>query len=116
LQKTPERPLVSIVSHGELRVFARRNSWGQAKQEVLQRLLLQCVTLDINHPRVLDAYVEVDIFSQRHPSGARNMGKNDLWIAASALAAGATLLTADRDFEHLSPSLLQAEFVPLSPS
>jgi tRNA(fMet)-specific endonuclease VapC len=29
------------------------------------------------------------------------MGKNDLWIAASAHVLGATLITTDNDFTHL---------------
>jgi tRNA(fMet)-specific endonuclease VapC len=36
---------------------------------------------------------------------------NDLWIAACAKAADATLLTTDRDFAHLSPALLDVEVV-----
>lgn len=32
---------------------------------------------------------------------SRNMGKNDLWIAATAHALNAALLTTDGDFEHL---------------
>ena len=31
---------------------------------------------------------------------ARNMGKNDLWIAATAAATNTTLLTTDSDFDH----------------
>ena len=54
----------------------------------------------------IDAYVELDLVSQAHPEGARNMGKNELWVAASARAAGATLLTTDRDFDHLIPERL----------
>lgn len=34
------------------------------------------------------------------------MGKNDLWIAASAKAAGAFLLTTDNDFDHLFDDVL----------
>lgn len=34
------------------------------------------------------------------------MGKNDLWIAATAAAMGATLLTTDRDFDRLAPRFL----------
>jgi len=64
-----------------------------------------------NHPSVIDAYVEVDLVSQNHPDGARNMGKNDLWIAACARAAGATLLTADNDFTHLIPDHLDGEVI-----
>jgi len=34
------------------------------------------------------------------------MGKNDLWIAATAHVTGATLLTADADFDHLNGAFL----------
>lgn len=100
------RSLISIVTHGEVRVLASRNQWGQAKLNALQSALDALVTVNINVVEVIDAYVEVDLFSQQHPAGARNMGKNDLWIAACAKAAGAALLTTDRDFDHLHPELL----------
>ena len=29
------------------------------------------------------------------------MGKNDIWIAATAALLGAQLVTVDRDFDHL---------------
>ena len=52
---------------------------------------------------------------QRLPAGAarglRNMEQNDLWTAACAIAAGATLLTADMDFLHLHPTPLLVEYV-----
>jgi tRNA(fMet)-specific endonuclease VapC len=38
---------------------------------------------------------------------ARNMGKNDIWIAATTLLAKGTLVTSDADFEHLDPTFLQ---------
>lgn len=34
------------------------------------------------------------------------MGKNDLWIAATASVTGATLLTTDGDFDHLESAFL----------
>jgi hypothetical protein len=34
------------------------------------------------------------------------MGKNDLWIASAAKATGATLMTTDKDFDHLHPTKL----------
>ena len=40
--------------------------------------------VDVNLTEVIDAYVEIDIYSQQLPDGARNMGKNDVWIAACA--------------------------------
>ncbi|MCA9707791.1 MAG: PIN domain-containing protein [Myxococcales bacterium] len=111
LRASRVRPLVCVVSHGEVRVLAGRNRWGEAKLAALQNALDNLVTVDINHPDVLDAYVEIDLYSQSQPDGARNMGKNDLWIAACAKAAGATLLTTDKDFEHLAQTLLSIEFV-----
>jgi predicted nucleic acid-binding protein len=105
------RPLVSVVTHGEVRVLAGRNDWGAKRLTALQHALDNLVAVDINHPAVIDAYVEIDLFSQAHPSGSRNMGKNDLWIAACAKAADATLLTTDKDFGHLSPNLLKVELI-----
>jgi tRNA(fMet)-specific endonuclease VapC len=32
---------------------------------------------------------------------AKNMGKNDLWIAATASVTKAILVTSDKDFTHL---------------
>jgi tRNA(fMet)-specific endonuclease VapC len=47
------------------------------------------------------------------PSGlfARNMGKNDLWIAATALLLEATLITTDNGFNHLLPFFIEIEKV-----
>jgi predicted nucleic acid-binding protein len=39
------------------------------------------------------------------------MGKNDLWIAATAYILDATLLTADGDFDHLNGSFLDVKKV-----
>jgi tRNA(fMet)-specific endonuclease VapC len=35
------------------------------------------------------------------------MGKNDLWIAASAAVTSAVLMTTDKDFDHLHPQRIQ---------
>jgi tRNA(fMet)-specific endonuclease VapC len=34
------------------------------------------------------------------------MGKNDVWIAATAMVSKTTLLTTDLDFEHLNNSYI----------
>jgi tRNA(fMet)-specific endonuclease VapC len=39
------------------------------------------------------------------------MGKNDLWIAATAKVLGGVLLTTDGDFDHLNPSALRVECI-----
>ena len=89
LRASKVRPFVCVVTLGEVRVLAHRNGWGSAKFEALEHALTQFVTIDINRPQVLDAYVALDLASQSHPSGSRNMGKNGLWIAAAAKAAKA---------------------------
>ena len=45
---------------------------------------------------------------------ARNMGKNDLWIAASAMELKATLLTTDKDFDHLHTQLINVEVIDIA--
>jgi predicted nucleic acid-binding protein len=111
LQASAQRPFVSVVSLGEVRVLAKRNDWGEAKLRSLSNALDNLVVVDINHPSVIDAYVALELVSQSHPDGSRNMGKNDLWIAACAKAAGATLLTTDNDFTHLIPDHLDGEVI-----
>ncbi|MBK9016619.1 MAG: PIN domain-containing protein [Saprospiraceae bacterium] len=44
---------------------------------------------------------------------ARNMGKNDLWIAATAHATQATLLTTDMDFNHLDGVFFDLERIDI---
>jgi predicted nucleic acid-binding protein len=104
-------PWVSFVSKGEIRAFARRNGWGLPRRQAMDQLFLQVVVVRIEQDAILDAYEEIDWASSRHPSGAINMGKNDLWIAATARALGATLLTTDKDFDHLHPALLQRVYI-----
>jgi predicted nucleic acid-binding protein len=39
------------------------------------------------------------------------MGKNDLWIAATASAFDLQLVTMDKDFNHLAPSYIDLLYV-----
>lgn len=100
-------PIISVISIGELRSLAIRNQWGKPRMKHLDTLLQQLVIADIYVEEIIQLYAEIDAFSQgKHPdkvlgTSARNMGKNDLWIAATAAAAGLRLLTTDNDFKHL---------------
>jgi len=111
LRRATQRPLISVVSLGEVRVLAHRNNWGADKLDALSKALDNLVVIDINHPAIIDAYVDIDVASARHSDGARKMGKNDLWIAACTKAVGATLLTADGDFTHLIPDHIDGEVI-----
>jgi tRNA(fMet)-specific endonuclease VapC len=97
--------IVSVVTIGEIRVLAQRRDWGQKKMEQLNSFLQQAlfiVDVSFGAPELLDAYVEIDCFSK-----GRSMGKNDLWIAATAKVTGATLITTDGDFDHLGNTFFQ---------
>jgi predicted nucleic acid-binding protein len=71
--------------------------------------LNQFLIIPIEAKDIVDVYAEIDAFSKNKlpnkplPVGmsARNMGKNDLWIAATAFVTKSTLLTTDDDFDHL---------------
>ena len=78
--------VISIVTVGEMYSFTRKLAWGEKKQADLKQLLEELTWLDINHPDVLDAYAELDDWSER---ANRKIGKNDLWIAATAKVTGA---------------------------
>lgn len=110
---------ISVVSVGEIQSIATRRRWGGQKIQKLNILLEQLEVIRRFTNKIVQAYVDIDTYSQgKHPTlalpkgmTARNMGKNDLWIAATARALGITLLTTDKDFTHLSSKLLQLQFV-----
>ena len=97
-------PMISIVSAAELRVLALQNEWGAYKVRMMESLLAYLLVVPIPYKTSVDAYVEIDDYSRR--TGVK-MGKNDLWIAATAQVENAVLLTTDKDFAHLPQSLVQ---------
>jgi tRNA(fMet)-specific endonuclease VapC len=93
-----ERPLISIVSLGEARAFASRRGWGDGKQENLVKLFRELVVVDIRSDDVLRKYAEIDAWAK---DNGWALSDNDTWIAATAAATGAVLLTNDKDFYPL---------------
>ena len=112
--------LVSIVTIGELKSFTLKNKWGKRRIQELEEFLLKFVIADINTENVVNRYAEIDAFSQGRLESkksnftARNMGKNDLWIAATASVLEATLLTTDNDFNHLHDEFLSVAKIDLN--
>ena len=100
-------PIISVVTVGEIKSIARRNGWGKQKIKLLEDILSDLIIADINAEDVIEMYAEIDAYSQGRlknkalGSSARNMGKNDLWIAATCQVTKSVLLTTDGDFEHL---------------
>lgn len=110
---------ISIVTVGEIYSLAAQLHWGDKKKKVVESLLDDVHSIDINDQDILERYAEIDAFSQgRHlgkklPDGmsSRNMGKNDLWIAATASVLDAKLLTTDKDFDHLNKEFLEIIYI-----
>jgi predicted nucleic acid-binding protein len=109
---TDPQIFISVVNIAEAESLVVQWNWGKNNVESLRKIIENIITIDIeqNNQPLLDTYVNIDAFSQgkiSSPSGkklnnsARNMGKNDLWIAATAHAMDAILLTTDGDFDHL---------------
>ncbi len=88
--------------------MAKRNKWGQTKRQTIMDFVARCTVISLEEPGLIDAYVELDNYS--HDIG-RTMGDNDLWIAATAVATGAMLLTTDKDFDHLDSIYFQRDWI-----
>ena len=101
-------PIISIVTEAELRSLAIQNQWGTGKQHMLRTWLRRLIAVPIPYRNIVDAYVEIDNYSRAQ---GRKMGKNDLWIAATARVENATLLTTDQDFGHLPQSLVKHIYI-----
>jgi predicted nucleic acid-binding protein len=105
----PNTSLICVVTYGEILSIVRQNNWTENRITTLKEFLDTLPIVNISDKRILGAYAEIDAYSQGRlkskplPNGlsSRNMGKNDLWIAAVASQTNATLLTTDKDFDHL---------------
>lgn len=118
---TEDTIILSIVSIGEIESIAHQRNYGKKKRDRLKKLIKDFLVVPVTSLDLVERYAEVDAYSQGKlsnntlPSGlsSRNMGKNDLWIAATASITNSTLVSADRDFEHLDGVYL--DFVYIDP-
>ncbi len=110
LQASNNLILISVVTKAELLSLGKRNGWKSQKINQLSALLNKMIIININEndEELMHAYATIEAYSQGKLKGsplntsARNLGKNDLWIAATALVADAELITTDSDFDHLN--------------
>lgn len=111
--------IISVVSIGELKSIAKRNNWGNRRIINLEDMLTDFMIADINVESIIEKYAEIDAYSQGKLKGnkatftARNMGKNDLWIAATAAVLDIELLTTDKDFGHLKTEFIRLREIDL---
>lgn len=98
--------IIPIVVVGELEAFSLKADWGAQKINFMRYLIDRYPIADIES-NIIPDYAQIDAFSQGKlqtaplKSSARNMGKNDIWIAALALYLDLELHTTDNDFDHL---------------
>lgn len=107
--------VISIVTKAEIISLAKQRKWGERKLTQLNSLLEKLLIIPIDNEEIVEVYAEMDAYSQGKlkdkPLGltSRNMGKNDLWIAATTYLTKAILLTTDNDFKHLESEYISVE-------
>jgi predicted nucleic acid-binding protein len=106
LRERVEKPLISIITVGEMKALTMKLGWGEKKREILDKLLQELVIVHLNQGNIIEKYSEIDYYSEKMVKPAHPMGQNDMWIAATASALDAYLLTTDNDFDHLVPDYL----------
>ena len=103
LDDRPDKPMVSVVSVGELLALVKDWKWGEKRVSAMQALLREYHVLPIEHGAIKDRYGELMSFSKKK---GLSQGQNDHWIAATASVAGARLVTTDKDFDALHANSL----------
>ncbi|MEZ4847588.1 MAG: type II toxin-antitoxin system VapC family toxin [Bacteroidia bacterium] len=110
---------VSVVTLGELNSLSKQFNYGEKRKQKLEKLVEDVFIIDLNIAKIVDRYGEIDAYSQGKlaskplQGSARNMGKNDLWIAATASVYDMVLVTTDKDFNHLDKVFLNLEMIDL---
>jgi len=101
--------LISIVTVAEIKSLAIQFGWGEKKKQHLEKLLAYFLKVPIQTEKQIKMYAEMDSYSKHkdpvrlYPAGysSKKVGKNDLWIAATAHITNSKLVTTDGDFDHL---------------
>lgn len=115
-QDETTRVYMSIVSIGEIYSIAHQRNWQKRKRQRLREALeFVKKPLPIATKNIVEAYSRIDAYSQGKlvgnplPKGmsSRNMGKNDIWIAATASVLDLKVVTTDNDFKHLQDVFLE---------
>lgn len=106
-----------MVTIGEIESLMIQRNYGNRKKDSFLKLLKSIAILDVNIREVISSYATIDAYSQGRnasnpsPFSARNMGKNDLWIAATSSHYDLVLVTTDQDFNHLDSEYLTLEHI-----
>ena len=116
----------SAVCRGELLALAEKRGWAEGKRARMEAVLDSFPAIGINQPSILSSYALIDAWTRgtavRSPANAPPprpalpMSQNDLWIAATAHASQAVLVSTDGDFGRLDGVWLEFVLVSQAPS
>lgn len=110
---------ISVVTLGELESLMLQREYGITKIKYLKQLVDRFTIIDINIQEIITAYGAIDSFIQgklKHKRAnftVRNMGKNDLWISATASVYDLTQITTDHDFNHLDREFIKLKNIDI---
>jgi hypothetical protein len=106
---------------GEINSLVRKLKIGASRMQRMKTIVDKTTITEINYAELIEAYGMIDEFSSgkiqvqvnKDKLSSRNMGKNDLWIAATAKTFDLTLVTTDKDFIHLDGHIIDVLYIDL---
>lgn len=110
---------VSVVTLGEIDALVKKLGLGEKRKSKISNLVSRLAVIRIDAQEIVNCYGSIDAYSQgklKEKKGdftARNMGKNDIWIAATASVYDLTLVTTDKDFDHLRNEYVKLKLIDL---
>lgn len=94
--------VISIVTVAELRAGAIRARWGDSKRSELEATIKAYARVNVDN-EVADIWARLQADCLRL---GRNVGLNDLWIAATAVRLESPVAALDSDFARIPGILL----------
>jgi predicted nucleic acid-binding protein len=100
----PDRVAVPTIVVGEVRFGILKMADGAKRRQLEAKTLsvLRALAIEPVPVEAADHYARVKMYRR---SAGTSMDENDLWIAATALALGAVVVTRDKDYTG-TPNLL----------
>ena len=89
--------VISVVTAAELRAGAIQANWGDRKRQELEGIIRAYVRVDIDD-ETAEIWARLKAECDRL---GRNVGLNDLWIAASGVRLDAPIAALDEDFGRI---------------
>ena len=100
--------VVSFVTVTEMRFGAIKAGWGEMRRRGLERVLVRLVVVQPDDDLMLTcAELRARCRAQGHPLGQK-VHEADRWIASTAIALGATLISRDTVFDNVPALVVQA--------